>query len=169
MNNKKQLTTLEILGVAIQAEIESARYYRSIQRAVQSHLLKDKMGFLSREEQKHRRILTDYHLRKFPGVSLSGPDASLAPKPIITLKGRVAVSDLLKAAMKAEENAERFYQSMASGLNDIQGGLLLKYLARVENSHYYLLKAELELIRQGSKLKALKILYQADENIHIGP
>jgi rubrerythrin len=165
----KHLTTIEILGIAIQSEIESARYYQAIKQAVRSDLLKDKLSFLVSEEQKHRRILMDYYNSKFPEVDLSKPPNSSVPKPIIPRKGKTTISDLLKAAMQAEENAEKFYQSMSSEMNNIQGNLLLKYLAKVENSHYHLLKAELELIQQGSKLKELKILYQSDENIHIGP
>lgn len=169
MKYQEPLTTIEILGIAIQSEIESARYYQSIKRIVRTPVLKDKLGFLVSEEQKHRRILMDYYNLKFPNVDLSKPHSSIVPKPVVPHKGRVIISDLLKAAMKAEGKAEEFYQSMASNMNDVQGNLLLKYMAKVETSHYYLLKNELDLIRQGSKIKELKILYQSDENVHIGP
>lgn len=169
MKNKRSLTTIEILGIAIQSEIESARYYQSIRAAVRSRLLKDKMSFLASEERKHRRILTEYYYQKFPNMPLSRPAKSPIPKPDIFGRGKTTVSGAFEAAMRSEKKAEDFYRVMATNMNDAQGTLLLKYLAKVENSHYQLLYNDLELIRQAGKLKQLTILYQSDENIHIGP
>lgn len=169
MKNPRPLTTIEILGIAIQSEIESARYYQSIKYLVRNHLLKDKLSFLVSEEQKHRRMLMDYYNSKFPDVDLSKPAVSSIPRPSIPRKGRITISTLLKTAMKSEESAEKFYFSMAQKINDIQGTILLKYLARVENGHYQLLKNELDLMEQSSQLKELKTLYQSDEAVHIGP
>jgi len=169
MKNQKPLTTIEILGIAIQSEIESARYYQSIKHLVRNPALKDKLSFLASEEQKHRRILMDYYNSKFPDVDLSRPRASSVPRPSIPRQGKVKISTLLKIAMEAEESAENFYLAMARYVNDIQGAILLRYLARVEDGHYHLLKNELDLMEQSAKLKELKALYQSDEAVHLGP
>lgn len=165
----KGLTTIAVLGIAIQSEIEAARYYQKIRRVVQSPSLKDKLGFLIGEEEKHQLILTDYYHKKFPGISVSTPFVSAVPKPVIPQKGKITVSVLLKAAMKAEVAASKFYLTLGNRINDIQGSLLLKYLSKVENSHYHLLKNELELIEQGSRIKGMKTVYQMDRAVHIGP
>ena len=169
MKYQKPLTTVEILGIAIQSEIESARYYQSLKHIIRSPALKDKLGFLVTEEQKHRRILMDYYNRKFPDINLSRPPVSALPRPAIPRRGTVRVSALLKIALEAEESAENFYLTMARDVNDIQGAILLRYLARVEDGHYHLLKNELDLMEQSAKLKELKALYQSDEAVHLGP
>ncbi|MFH0887760.1 MAG: ferritin family protein [Planctomycetota bacterium] len=169
MKSPAEITTLEILGIAIQSETEAVKYYQKIKTAVRSIFIKDKLKFLIGEERKHQRILTDYYHRKFPGIKLSKPSTSLVPKPIVPHKSKIMVSFLLKAAMKAEQETEEFYLSMARRINDVPCSFLLKHLAKVENSHYFLLKNELDLIVQGNEMKEMKILYQADEAVHFGP
>lgn len=161
------LTTLEILGIAIQSEVQSALFYQRIKKAAKG-LLKDKLGFLVMEEKKHRQILEELYRRQFPGLTLIKPHASLVPKPTLPQKGRVTIVRLLRVAMKAEKDAEGFYLELARKMNDTQGILLIKYLARVENSHYQFLNSELNLMEQGSRIKALKNLYQADKAVHLG-
>jgi len=161
-------TTLEILGIAARAEIAAAQYYKKIKSVVHSPALKDKLTFLVNEELKHKRMIEDYCRQKFPGIEMAPAPSSLVPKPMVP-NGKVTVSTLLKAAMKAELEAEKFYLSLAGNIGDISGSLLLKYMAKVENSHYQILKNEVELIDQGEKIKELKTAYQTDKAIHIGP
>jgi rubrerythrin len=169
MKNLSELTTLEILGIAIQSEIEAARYYQKIKRVVRSSSIKDKLNFLVGEELKHRKILVDYYRLKFPGIRLAKLPALLVPHPAVTGKGKVKVSELLKAAMEAEQATENFYLAIARRADDVPGRSLLKYLAKVEDSHYFLLKNELDLMERGREMKEMKILYQADEAVHFGP
>jgi rubrerythrin len=165
----RSFTVLEILGIAIQSEIESAKYYKHIKRLVKSPLLKDKLNFLAVEEIKHKHILFEYYKSKFPEVRLSMPISSSVPRPLIPKKGKVPVSVLLGAALKAEKESEKFYTMMLKYVNDAQGMLLLRYLAKVESSHYHILKNEVELIEQGKRVKEMRSLYQTDEIIHVGP
>lgn len=167
--NQKELTTLEILGIAIQSEIESARYYRMIKHNVYSPSLREKLTFLIGEEGKHLKILMDIYKQKFPGIKLVRPKTSLVPKPKINDKGKTTISMLLNSAMKAEQNSEKFYNRMAPQIGDIQGVLLLDYLAKSESSHYYIIKNELELIDHGKEIRQMRLLYQEDEAVHLGP
>lgn len=166
---QRGLTTIGILGIAIQSEIEAIRYYQKIRRVVQSPVLKDKLGFLVGEEEKHQEILTDYYHQKFPGISMSKPAVTIVPKPVLPAKGKVTVSTLLKAAMKAEQEAAKFYMKFAGRVNDVQGSLILKYLSKVEDNHYYIIKNELDMIEYGTKIKGIKTIYQMDRAVHLGP
>ncbi|MFA5795439.1 MAG: ferritin family protein [Candidatus Brocadiia bacterium] len=168
MKLPKALTTLEIIGIAIQSETEAIRFYRRIKNAVRSPALNNKLFFLINEEQKHQRALNEYYRHRFGGITMSRPDSSLVLKPSVP-KGRLTVSILLKSAMKAESESEQFYLDATAIVSDVQGTLLFKYLAKVENSHYQLLKQELELIEQSAKIKEMKSLYQTDKYIHLGP
>ncbi|MCK4908770.1 MAG: ferritin family protein [Planctomycetes bacterium] len=166
---RKNLTTLEIVGIAIQAEEEAVKYYRQIRRLTRIPSLKNKLKFLIGEEQKHSRILADFYRRKFPDVRLVKPASSLVPKPVVQVKGKITILGLLKVSMKAELAAEKFYLDLAGRINDTRSRLLLKYLAKVEKSHHALLKNELDLIVAGSRIKELKAMYQGDRALHVGP
>ncbi|MEK7448466.1 MAG: ferritin family protein [Planctomycetota bacterium] len=169
MKNQTGFTSLEILGIAIRAEQAAAGYYQKIIRLVPFPSLRDKLKFLVNEEKRHQRILTTLYRQKFPEVQLIKPRISTTPEPIIPPKGKISVSVLLKYAMKAEQAAEKFYLRFSRQINDTQGWLLLTYLAKVENSHYYLLKNELDLITAGHKVKELRQIYQGDRAVHVGP
>ena len=90
--NQKELTTLEILGIAIQSEIESARYYRIIKHNLYSPSLREKLTFLIGEEGKHLKTLMDLYKQKFPGIKLARPKTSLVPKPKINGKGKTTAA-----------------------------------------------------------------------------
>lgn len=167
MRLPSDLTTLEILGIAIQSEVQSALFYQRIKKAARG-LLKDKLAFLVIEEKKHQQILEELYRKQFPGLTLIKPHHSLVPKPSIPKKGRVTISLLLKTAMRAERAAESFYLMLARKMNDTRSALLIRHLARMENSHYHFIKSEVNLLEQGQKIKELKNLYQSDKAVHIG-
>jgi rubrerythrin len=162
----KHLSTLEVLGIAIMSEIEAASYYRKVKHAVKNPSLKDKLSFLIGEEQKHRQILTKIYHTKAQGVRLSKPPDSLVPKPIVP-KGKTTVSVLLKSAMNAELEAEKFYTMMISKMKDPQTSILLRYMAKMENNHYHILENEVEIISRARDLK--EMMHQRDEAVHLGP
>jgi rubrerythrin len=168
MKLPKAITSLEILGIAIQSEIEAVKYYRLLKKANHSPSFNDKLNFLISEEAKHQRYLEAYYRRKYTGISLLRPDSELVLKPSVP-QGRAPISVLLKSAMKAELEAERFYLEAATHTYDVQGGLLLRHLAKVENSHYFLLKNELDLIDQSDKIKEMRAIYQSERLVHVGP
>ena len=168
MKLPRTITSLEILGIAIQSEIEAIKYYRLLKKSNRSPSLNDKLNFLISEETKHQKYLESYYRKKYTGISLLRPDSELVLKPAVPT-GRVPISVLLKSAMKAELEAEKFYQEAAGHSADVQGGLLLRHLAKVENSHYFLLKNELDLIDQSDKIKEMRAIYQSDRLLHVGP
>ncbi|MBI4834232.1 MAG: ferritin family protein [Planctomycetes bacterium] len=162
----KHLSALEVLGIAIMSEIEAASYYKKIKNAIKNPALKEKLSFLVGEEQKHRRILADIYHKKANGVRLSKPPDSLVPRPI-TQKGKTTVSVLLKSAMKAELDAENFYTMLIGKMKDPQASIILRYIAKMENSHYHILENEVEIISRARDLK--EMMHLTDEAVHLGP
>ncbi|MFH1228245.1 MAG: ferritin family protein [Planctomycetota bacterium] len=162
------ITSLEIVGLAIQSESEAIKFYRRMRKAVHNSTVNDKLNFLINEEYKHHRALNEYYRHRFGGITLSRPDSSLVLKPSVP-KGRITISILIKSAIKTEAESEKFFLDSVAIVGDVQGTLLLRYLAKSENSHYQLLKQELEMIEQGVKIKNMKSLYQMDKNVHLGP
>lgn len=66
------------------------------------------------------------------------------------------ITKLYELAMEAEQASEKFY-SDAAGQSDSQSGRrLLSYLSGMERGHYYLLKAEYDLIAEFDRFQSYK-------------
>ncbi len=156
------LTPLEILGVAVKAEIEAARLYQYMADRVANRDLRGRLQFLVGEEEKHRRILEAVYARQFPTVPLSLPAHSLVPTIEPALKENAPIPDLFRLAMQAELLSEEFYSDLASRAPEENSRASLSYLARMERGHYDLLRNELDLIEH------FPSYYQAEE-FELGP
>ena len=63
MGEDQGLSALEVLGVAIQSEIEAASLYVRMAKDVRNTSLAAKLSFLRQEEEKHRALLEDLYAR----------------------------------------------------------------------------------------------------------
>lgn len=161
----KNLTMLEIYGIAIKSEIDAAKVYGEMKNRIENPDLKKKLEFLKKEELKHRKLLTTQYKNQFPDVKLSLPQQGLAPKLNLALENDAPLAKLFELAMAAENDSERFYAEAAKQAQDPTGKKLLHYLSGMERSHYYLLKAEYDLIQQFEKFESYKKFSQE----HLGP
>ena len=55
------------------------------------------------------------------------------------------LSEILKNAMKAEKVASDFYRKMEQASEEENEKAMARYLSSMEDSHYYLLRSELEI------------------------
>lgn len=156
---------LEIYGIAIKSEIDAAKAYGEMRSQVKSSDLKKKLGFLKNEETKHRKLLTVQYRTQFPLVKLILPKQGLAPQLNLALENDAPLAKLFELAMAAENDSEKFYAEAAKRAQDATGKKLLYYLSGMERSHYYLLKAEYDLIQQFEKFESYKKFSQE----HLGP
>jgi rubrerythrin len=159
----------EILAAAIRSEIEAADFYAGILAKVKNILLQQKLGFLVSEEKKHRRILETLYAQRFPGVELKVPP-SLAPPPAPPGRtGPATVLDLFKIALGAEKRAELFYRDGRSAMTDPGSRKMLEYLSRVERSHYFLIKSEIDLLARFPDYYDVEDFHMGQDLFHIGP
>jgi rubrerythrin len=139
---KRALTGLEVLGVAIRSEVEAQHFYTQALKGIQNPILREKLSRLAAEEKRHRQILEERYRRssgeKNPPIPRrGGPEG----KGKISSKG-LSPEEVLKIAIRMEQEAARFYQREALRTADMSGRFMLEYLADFERNHERSLQAE---------------------------
>ncbi len=142
MTRERDLTTLEVLGIAIKSEIEAIKLYHRIKEKAKNPDLRTKVDFLIDQEKNHEKILTEAYRKRFPGVDLSLPPKSLVPSVSDVLERDATLKEYFAAAMEAEKKSEEFYGGLAGKTRDQSSRSMLEYLASMERSHYSILEAE---------------------------
>lgn len=144
----RSLTPLEVYGIAIRSEISARDFYERLKNRLKEGMepLKEKLEFLKGEEEKHLRLLTSLYQKAFPKTPLRLPKKDIAPLPKIPLKGKISLSHLLEKAMAAELASEEFYESAKEKSEEENTRKVFSYLASMEKGHYFLLKAEYDLL-----------------------
>ena len=135
----------ELIGMAIKSEIESERIYSQLANRVKNAFLKDKLLFLSSEENGHKRFLESTFSDILGNGEVHMPQGVEVPLPSITIDSENdPVSYILEECVKAEENARVFYESISELFVDEGIKNMLEILARMEYSHQLILENELE-------------------------
>ncbi|MEW5902513.1 MAG: ferritin family protein [Acidobacteriota bacterium] len=159
----------EVLAVAVRSEIDAANFYARLLDRVKNILLQQKLKFLVLEETKHRRILERLHAQRFPGAPLRVPDQSIRPRPAPRVDEKSSVLDLFKAALEAEKFAEEYYRSARGVVEDAGSKKMLEYLSRVERSHYFLIKSEIDLLGRFPDYYDVEDFHLGHDLVHVGP
>ena len=143
----RDLTGLEVLGVAIRSEVDACRFYLRALKGVQNPILRDKLSRLAAEEKRHRQILEERYRRSsgeaFPPVPRKG---GLEGKGKIPKE--LSPEEMLKSAVRMEQQAAQFYQREALKTADMSGRFMLEYLADFERNHERSLQAELKALNR---------------------
>jgi len=136
----------DLLLAAIKSEVDSKNLYTKMSKRTKNGLLKDKLLFLAKEEEKHRLFIEEIYMNHFPENKIILPKKSPVPLPEITIKDKeTPMSILLKKAMQAEKSASEFYKSLAGRFEEgtkIFNTLL--YFSDMEIGHYKILEMEKE-------------------------
>jgi rubrerythrin len=131
---------------AIKSEVESNKVYSELAKKIKNGLLQDKLDFLAKEEEKHRKFIEEEYLNHFPDKKVILPKESPVPLPEIKIEDEeIPLSKIFISAMKAEKAAQDFYKSFANRFE--KGTKLnntLKYFSDMELGHYKLLEIEKE-------------------------
>ena len=163
------LTSLEIMGIAIRSEVAAYDIYDRLAKRVRNRALKEKFLFLKGEEEKHKTILEEIYAKRFPEVELVLPPRSLLPKVDIALSESAPVPELLEIAMEWEKLSEEFYADFARRAEDAKGRAVLQHLSKMESSHYHLLKTERDFISQFPDYYDVEEFHFGQEMVHFGP
>jgi rubrerythrin len=131
---------------ALKAETESRDVYKKLSAGVKNALLKDRLKFLSEEEEKHRAFFEMLYKHKFQEKEIVLPKKTPVPLPEIKIeKETLPISEIFWNAMQAEMAAYDFYNSLAKKFTgDPPVKKMLLYIATMEKSHYKLLEIEKE-------------------------
>lgn len=134
----------DLLLSAIKSEIDCRDLYAEQASRTTSVFLRDRLGLLSKEEDKHRTILERLFNKLFPGESLIIPETTPISILDFDIKaGEMQVSEVLEVAMQAELTARDYYLSLKNILLDHSAiAMTLEYLAAMELGHYRILELE---------------------------
>jgi rubrerythrin len=143
--NLKTYDLEELLLAALKSEVESNKLYSKIARTVKNALLKDKLLFLAKEEEKHRLYVEQIYKKTYPGKKPILPKTTPVPLPALTLPDEdTPLSAVLKTAMQAELAAKEFYTYLSTQFQNTSIRNTLSYFADMELTHYKILEIEKE-------------------------
>lgn len=136
----------DLLLTALKSEIEARDFYKDLAGPIENYFLKDRILFLSSEEEKHRQAVEHMYRQQFPGKELVLPEKSPVPLPELKLeKETMPVSEVFFVAMQAEKAAHDFYLETSRRFQpESEQHKLLQYIASMEMGHYHLLNLERE-------------------------
>ncbi|NIM91830.1 MAG: Rubrerythrin [Candidatus Aminicenantes bacterium] len=136
----------DLLLSALKAETESRDVYNKLADGLKNALLKDRLKFLSGEEEKHRIFFEMLFQQKFQGKEIALPEKTPVPLPDIKIEDEaLPISEIFWRAMQAEMAAHDFYRSLAEKITDEpRVKKMLLYIATMEKGHYKLLEIEKE-------------------------
>jgi rubrerythrin len=164
-----KLKPSEILAVAIRSEIAAADFYAKILSRVKNVLLQQKLKFLVLEEKRHRKILERLYSERFPDVPFRVPPEAARPPLPTKADKKIAVLELFKTALKAEKDSETFYRQAGRTAEDTGSRKILEYLTRVERSHYFLIKSEIDLLSRFPDYYNVEDFHLGQDLFHVGP
>lgn len=159
----------EIMAVAVRAEMDAAAIYNGLRGRVKNEVLLQKLQFLADEEMRHKAILERLFADKFPGETLRVPQADAGPAENVPVDEATSVMDLFKLAMKKEKQAEDYYKESKKSITDARSQKILDYLSRVERSHYFMLKSEIELLEKFPEYFDVEAFHIGQDLFHVGP
>jgi rubrerythrin len=143
----RALTGLEILGVAIRAEVEAHRFYTQALKKTQNPIIREKLSRMAAEEKRHRQILEERYKRssgeEYPPIPQKGGVEGRGKMP-----KDLTPEEILKIGIQKEKEAAQFYQREAQKATDMSGRFMLEYLAEFERNHERSLQAELRALNR---------------------
>ena len=154
-----------LLLAALRSEIDSKAVYQQVADRVKNALLKDKLRFISTEEENHRSVIEGVYRERFPNREIAIPENSPVPLPEIRITDEMMpLSEVFSMAMNAETAAYEFYQQLA-GLYKDQPRLnkMIAYVASMELGHYRLLEIEKDNMKRFEDFDVYL------PHIHVGP
>jgi len=148
--SKYSLEDLILLG--IKSEEVAKEVYEKIAEEAKNPFLKTRLSALAEEEDRHKKILVELYKDLFSGKEPEPPEnPDFIPEfPEIRifreLGGTTDMRKILEGAMQAELSAKDYYESIADMMDDKRIKTIMRYMAKIEEGHYKILKQQYEEI-----------------------
>lgn len=160
----RELTVVEILGIAIKAEVSAYSLYKRLAMRVKNPVVKQRMLGLAEDEQNHRLILSEKYTEmtgeEMPAIPKTG-DLRQMDVPVEEMSNK----EIIAVAAKKEAQATKFYETAIEKVKDPGGKAMLEYLADMERSHENVLLQELKQLDKNP----LWHEQQSGQFFHVGP
>jgi len=168
MENRGDLTTLEVLTIGIKAEMAAVALYTKMKEISSVKDMQDTMDYLIGQEQRHEAFLRKAFSDQFPDVDIKVPKNTIVPMSDRALGGDAGMKELFEMAMDAEKKANAFYTDLASKTRDPNSRKLLEYIASMERSHLSILQAEYHQFELSTD-QDLDDFLRGERMMHFGP
>lgn len=160
----RELTALEVLGIAIKAEISSYGLYKRFALRISNPVAKQRILGLAEDEKNHYEILSEKYRE------VSGEEAPPIPNTGDLRRLDVDIEkmnnkEILELAASKEAQAQKFYAAAAAKAADPSGKSVLEYLASMEGGHEEVLLQEIKMLERNP----LWHDRQAGKFFHVGP
>ncbi len=148
--SKYSLEDLLLLG--IKSEEVAKEEYQKIADEAKNPFLKTRLSALAQEEDRHKEILVELYKDLFNGKEPVPPeDPDFIPEfPEIRIFKELGettdMRKILEGAMQAELSAKEYYESIAEMMDDPKIKTIMRYMAKIEEGHYKILKQQYEEI-----------------------
>jgi len=167
MEERQDLTTLEVLTIGIKAEMAAQALYEKMKEMSAAADLQDTMDFLIGQEKRHEHFMRKAFSDQFPDVEVKVPRNTIVPMPG-DLDEDAGMKELFDVAMDAEKKANEFYTDLAARTRDPNSRKLLEYIASMELSHLAILKAEYHQFELATD-QDLDDFLRGERMLHFGP
>ncbi len=138
----------DIFQMAIRSEVLAQKAYMMTAKRINNLMLKERLEFLAGEELKHKQVLEG--LTKRMNVDMATCEVKLDYDPIgdrmDTITESTPIGEVFQIAMDSESRSKNLYELMAKMFDDGVERGILQHLAKMEQTHYDLLKDEYELM-----------------------
>ena len=160
----RELTALEILGIAMKSEISSFGLYKRLALRIANPVARQRILSLAEDERNHYRILAEKH------TELSGEEAPPIPDTGDLRQVEVDIEkmnnkEILEFAADKEAYAQKFYGAAARIAGDPTGRSVLEYLVEMERGHEETLRQEIKMLERNP----LWHEEQTGTFFHVGP
>ena len=132
-------TMEDLVAYAVEKEREAAEFYETLSKNEEFSVAKKTFAEFAEEERKHEALFADlggnvekldaYEYKWIPDIKRSNYMTELIYEP------GMAYVDILRLAMKREEQALQFYNDIAGKVEDEQFTKACKFLAQEEAKH----------------------------------
>ena len=168
MEERHDLTTLEVLTIGIKAEMAAVALYTKMKGMAAAKDMKETMDYLIGQEERHEAFMRKAFTDQFPDVELKVPKNTIVPMVDENLSEEAGMKELFEAAMEAEKKANIFYTDLASKTRDPNSRKLLEYIASMERSHLSILQAEYHQFELSTD-QDLDDFLRGERLMHFGP
>lgn len=160
----RQLTVVEILGIAIKAEVSAFSLYKRLALRVANPVVRNRILSLAEDEQNHRLILSEKY------KEITGENMPAIPKTGDLRQMDIDVEkmsnfEIIQVAAAKEAQATKFYETARDTVKDPSGKAMLEYLADMERGHELVLRQELKQLEKNP----LWHDQQSGQFFHVGP
>ncbi len=168
MSMDKNLTAIEIVGVAARAEVDAHEFYTEMSKRIKNRLVKERILTLAAEEHRHERILKNL-LKQWTGEDDPPiPKESLYPISELINEG-MSHELVLEKAIELERAAAKRYIEASRAAQEDSGRRQLEYLSEFERTHERILVSELEALRKDKDWFEEETFPGSDRPVHLGP